>query len=205
MKAIEEYAVVCTTPPLFFWGGYDPVVKYYCSSSAIVTSAGLIFIDPLPLALEALKSLLSEASQPPAAIVLTSGNHQRWSSTLSQQLSLPLYAPIGAGEEIIASHFYQPGDQVMGLCSIALPGFGPGEAALLEESSRILILGDCLIPTEEGLMLLPKKYCEDRRLAVRSLARLKEVAPNILILAHGLPIVKNVAQRFIDVCLPIDF
>ena len=200
MKPIEEYSTITHLPQLFFWGDYDPAVKYHCSCSAIVTSAGLVFIDPLPLAPEVLQSLLEEASQPPAAILLTSGNHQRWSIVLAEQLSLPLYAPIGAGEEIVASHFYKPGDDVIGLRSIALPGFGPGETAFFKEHEKILILGDALIhDEEESLTILPKKYCEDRRLAIKSLARLKEMTPNIFLLAHGLPIVANAAQRLAEV------
>ncbi|MBX9577484.1 MAG: hypothetical protein K2W97_03280 [Chthoniobacterales bacterium] len=201
MKPIKEYSTICNAPQLFFWGGYDAAVKYDCSCSAIVTSAGLVFVDPLPLAPEALKSLLAEASMPPIAITLTSGNHQRWSVELAEQFSLPIYAPVGAGEEIIASHFYESGDNVMGLHSIALPGFGPGETAFCDEERGILILGDALINAgEEGLLVLPKKYCTDHRLAMKSLSKLKEVAPSILVTAHGLPIVGNVAERLANAC-----
>ncbi|MCX6957670.1 MAG: hypothetical protein NT164_03935 [Verrucomicrobiae bacterium] len=201
MKPIKEYSTVSNSPQLFFWGGYDAVVKYDCSCSAVVTSAGLVFIDPLPLAPEVLESLLVEASVPPAAVILTSGNHQRWSVELAEQLSLPIYAPVGAGEEIIAAHFYEPGDDVMGLHSIALPGFGPGETAFCDEERKILILGDTLINAgAAGLLLLPKKYCTDHRLAMKSLSKLKEIAPEILITAHGLPIVGNAAVRLANAC-----
>ena len=201
MKPIEEYSTICNSPPLFFCGGYDAAVKYECSCSVIVTSAGFVFIDPLPLALEALKSLLKEAVVPPAAILLTSGNHQRWSVKLGNQLSLPIFAPVGAGEEIIASHFYESGDNVMGLHSIALPGFGPGETAFCDQERKILILGDALINSgEEGLLVLPKKYCTDHRLAMKSLSKLKEITPEILITAHGLPIVGNAAKKLANAC-----
>ncbi len=201
MKPIEEYSTICNAPQLFFWGGYDAVVKYECSCSAIVTSAGLVFIDPLPLAPEVLKSLLEEASVPPVAVILTSGKHQRSSVELAEQFSLPIFAPVGAGDEIIAAHFYEPGDDVMGLHSIALPGFGPGETAFCDEERKILILGDTLINAgAEGLLLLPKKYCTDHRLAMKSLSKLKEIAPEILITAHGLPIVGNAAVRLADTC-----
>jgi hypothetical protein len=201
MKSIQEYSTITHSPPLFFWHDYDGQLKYECSCSSIVTSAGLVFIDPLPLAPEALKSLLGVASVLPVAILLTSSNHQRWSIELAGQLSLPLYAPVGVGDEIVASHFYQPGDAIMGLRSIGLPGFGPGETAFLEERGNVLILGDALINGgEEGLTILPKKYCEDHRLAMKSLKRLAGIAPQVLLTAHGLPIKNNAAARLQEAC-----
>jgi glyoxylase-like metal-dependent hydrolase (beta-lactamase superfamily II) len=201
MKPIEEYSTICNKPQVFFWGGYNAVVKYDCSCSTILTSVGLVFIDPLPLAPEALKTLLAEASLPAVAILLTSGNHQRWSLELAEQFSLPIFAPVGAGEEIIASHFYEPGDDVMGLHSIALPGFGPGETAFYDKGKKILILGDALINAgEEGLLMLPKKYCTDHRLAMKSLSKLQEMIPKILITAHGLPTTTNTSARLANAC-----
>lgn len=201
MKPIEEYSIICHAPQLFFWSDYDSKVKYECSCSAIVTSAGLVFIDQLPLTSEALSALLAEAKKPAVGIILTSGNHQRWSVELAEQLTLPIYAPVRAGEEIIASHFYEPGDEILGLSSIALPGFGPGETAFWSEEGKILILGDALTNAgEEGLLILPKKYCTNHRLAMKSLSRLDEFSPKILITAHGLPIINNTASKLRDAC-----
>lgn len=208
MKPIQEYSRVNNEPPLFFWSGYDSKVKYECSCSAIVTTAGLVFIDPLPLDAEALAALLAEATKPAVGILLTSGNHQRWSVELAEQLSLPIYAPVGAGEEIIASDFYEPGKEMFGLKSLPLPGFGPGETGFWHEEGKILILGDALTNAgEEGLLLLPKKYCTDHRLAMKSLSRLNDLIPQILVTAHGLPIVHHAPMPLIpsldgirDVC-----
>jgi len=182
MKPIKEYSLVSNSPPLFFWSGYDPEVKYECSCSAIITVAGLVFIDPLPLASEALVALLTEAMKPAVGILLTSGNHQRWSVELAEQLMLPIYAPVGAGEEIIAAHFYEP-----------------GETAFWDEEGKILILGDALTNAgEEGLLVLPKKYCTDHRLAMKSLTRLKNFLPEILVTAHGIPITNHAARKLVS-------
>ncbi len=201
MKPIQEYSLVATEPLLFFWSGYDAEVKYECSCSAIVTSAGLLFIDPLALAPEPLVALLAEARASAAGILLTSGNHQRWSIELATQLRLPIYAPVGAGEEIIATHFYEPGDEVMGLGSIALPGFGPGETAFWSAKGKILILGDAITNAqEEELLVLPKKYCTNHRLIAKSLSCLKEFAPSILVTAHGLPMTRHATTRLREAC-----
>ena len=197
MKPIDDYDCISSeAPSLFFWQGYDPSLKYVVSCSAIVTLAGLLLIDPLPLAEEPLAALVQEEGAAPAAIVLTSGNHQRHSLFFAKKYSIPIYAPAGAGEEIVADVWYQPGSDFLGLKSVALPGFGPGETALLDSTGKVLILGDALTNADgEGLLLLPKKYCENYAAAKKSLRALQEFSPTMLLTAHGLPIVTDASER----------
>ena len=197
MKPVPEYATV--RPGLFHWQGYEPAVKCDCSSTAIVTSSGLIFIDPIPLDEEALKEMVAESFSAPAAVVLTSGNHQRESLDLAKRLGIPLFAPEDAGEDIIADQRFRSGDSVAGMELIALPGFGPGETAFLHEGT--LIFGDALINLEpEGLRLLPEKYREDKKRSLRSLVALEELKPEVLLFAHGHPIIQSASSRLLG-CL----
>ena len=192
MKPVPEYSTV--RPGLFHWQGYEPAVKCDCSSTAIVTSAGLIFLDPIPLAEEALKDLVAESFSAPAAVVLTSGNHQRESLALGKRLGIPVFAPKEAGDDIVADQRFQSGELVAGMESIALPGFGPGETAFLHEGA--LIFGDALINLEpDGLRPLPEKYREDKKQSLRSLGGLKVLNPEILLFAHGNPIIQNASSR----------
>ena len=192
MKPVPEYCTV--RPGLFHWHGYEPAVKCDCSSTAIVTPAGLIFIDPIPLAEEALKDLVVESFSAPAAVVLTSGNHQRESLLLAKRFGIPVFAPFDAGDDIIADQRFRSGDPVAGMESIALAGFGPGETAFLH--SGVLILGDALINLEpEGLRLLPEKYREKKKQSLKSFAALKDIKPQVLLFAHGNPIPQDAARR----------
>jgi glyoxylase-like metal-dependent hydrolase (beta-lactamase superfamily II) len=192
MKPVPEYSTVM--PGVFQWQGYEPEVKCDCSSSALVTPAGLVFFDPIPLAEEALKDLVAESFSAPAAVVLSSGNHQRESLALAKRFGIPVFAPDHAGEDIIADQRFRSGDPVAGMESIALPGFGPGETAFLYEAT--LIFGDALINLEpEGLRLLPEKYREDKKQSLRSLESLKALKPQVLLFAHGHPIIQNAANR----------
>ena len=194
MKAVPEYSTI--RPGLFHWQGYEPEVKCDCSSTAIVTSAGLIFIDPIPLADEALTEMVGESFSAPAAVVLTSGNHQRESLALGKRFGIPVFAPKEAGDDIIADQRFRSGDPVAGMESIALPGFGPGEAAFLHDGA--LVFGDALINLEsEGLRLLPEKYREDSKQALRFLEALRQLKPEVLLFAHGDPITSNAAARLI--------
>jgi glyoxylase-like metal-dependent hydrolase (beta-lactamase superfamily II) len=188
MKPVPEYSTVRLG--LFHWQGYEPEVKCDCSSTAVVTPAGLIFIDPIPLAEEALKDLVVESFSAPAAVVLTSGNHQRESLALGKRLGIPIFAPEDAGDEIIADQRFLSGEPVAGMESITLPGFGPGETAFLYEGA--LIFGDALINLEpEGLRLLPEKYREDKKQSLRSLADLQDLKPQVILFAHGNPIAQD--------------
>jgi len=192
MKPVPEYYTV--RPGLFHWQGYEPEVKCDCSSTALVTSAGLIFIDPIPLADAALQDLVAESFSTPAAVVLTSGNHQRESLALAKRFGIPVFAPEKAGDDIIADQRFRSDDPVAGMESIALPGFGPGETVFLHEGA--LLFGDALINLEpEGLRLLPEKYRGDKKQSIRSLAALKGLKPRILLFAHGNPIIQNAATR----------
>ena len=169
-------------------------MKCDCSSTALVTPSGLIFIDPVPLAEEALKELVGESFSAPAAIVLTSGNHQRESLALAKRFGIPVFAPEDAGDDISADQRFCSGDPVAGMESIALPGFGPGETAFLHDGA--LVLGDALINLEpQGLRLLPEKYLEDKKQSLRSLAALGALKPQVLLFAHGHPIVDRAPER----------
>jgi len=199
MKPVPEYCTV--RPGLFHWHGYEPAVKCDCSSTALVTPAGLIFIDPISLAEEALKDLVAESFSAPAAVVLTSGNHQRESLALARRFGIPVFAPEDAGDDIIADQRFRSGEPVAGMESVAMPGFGPGETVFLYEST--LIFGDALINLEpEGLRLLPEKYREVKKQSLRSLEALKGLKPQILLFAHGHPIIQNATSRLAD-CIAI--
>jgi glyoxylase-like metal-dependent hydrolase (beta-lactamase superfamily II) len=192
MKPILEYTMV--RPGLFIWQGYEPRVKCDCSSTALVTLAGLVFIDPIPLAEEALKELVREAGSAPVAVVLTSGNHQRESLHLAKQLKIPIFAPRDGENELSAVQYFSPEEAVAGMQSIPLPGFGPGETAFYFKG--ILIFGDALIHLEpDGLRLLPEKYRLDKKLALSALDVLKKLTPEILLFAHGYPIVTQAGER----------
>lgn len=192
MKHVPEYSMV--RPGLFHWQGYEPEVKCDCSSTALVTPSGLIFIDPIPLVDAALKDLVAESFSAPAAVVLTSGNHQRESLAFAKRFGIPVFAPEDAGDDIIADQRFRSGNPVAGMESIALPGFGPGETAFIHEGA--LIFGDALINLEpEGLRLLPEKYREDKKQSLRSLAALAALNPQALLFAHGHPIVQNTGEK----------
>jgi len=180
---------------VFVWSDYEPEVRCECSGSALLLPDGILIIDPLPLELPARASLF--ASAPPLAILLTSGNHQRDSLAWAEQLSVPILAAFGAGEEVRADRWIHPGESPYpGLETIDLAGAGPGEIALLAHDGKTLVLGDAIINLgPDGPALLPPKYCLDPKAAKRSLHALGGLEPEVVLMAHGPPLVTRAAER----------
>jgi hypothetical protein len=182
---------------IFFWEAYDPAVKTNLSCCAVRTSEGLVFIDPIPLAREAMEELL--AFGPPAAVVLTSANHLRAGAEFRDRLRVPLLAHADALAELGLAEEkpLREGDLVAGELRVyEIEGAAAGEIALHSESTG-LHLGDALINVEPyGFALLPEKYCANQKTMLRSLRRLAGLEFASITFAHGIPIVARAREQF---------
>lgn len=177
---------------VFVWHGFNPVCKADCSSVAIQTPGGLVFIDPLPLEENALVRL--SATQKPVAVLLTNGNHERDTRRFVERFGIPLHAPEGAEIETPVTHRVRDGDVLFqSVKAIALPGAGPGETAYL--SSRTLVVGDAVIHHEGKLMPLFDQYCEDPQQLSKSLDALAAYAFDVVCFAHGPAITIDAQER----------
>jgi len=190
MACAEEFQTV--REDLFFWQAYDASVKVDLSCCARQTSRGLVFIDPIRLADEALDELT--ARRRPAAIVLTNGNHERAARDFRERFQIPIYAHrdalAGLGEVEL-----REGEALMDeLAVVELPGASPGEIAL--HGAGVLHVGDALIHLPPaGLGILPDKYCSDPKQLRHSLGKLLSFPFDALTFAHGLPLVTQARER----------
>lgn len=192
MKPVPEFHRV--TDDLFVWHGYNPECKTDCTSTALRTPEGFVLVDPVRLEEQALARMVGDHRI--AAVVLTSGNHQRGSLYEKERLDIPIYAPQGAIGEVPADFWYKDGDMILGALEVlALPGGALGESALLGQD--VAIVGDALVNLSE-LMLLPDKYCSDPAQLRESVARLAEREFDILCMAHGLPIIAGARAKVRD-------
>lgn len=180
---------------VFFWQAYDPAVKVDLSCCARRTESGLVFIDPIPLAQDALEKLC--ASCQPSGIVLTNGNHERAARKFRDRFQIPIWGHRDAQGELggCLDHLVEDGESIFGeLSVIALPGAGSGEVAL--HGGSFLHLGDALIHLPQtGLAVLPSKYCAHLKELRRSLRKLLSFQFEALTFAHGLPIIAHGFQR----------
>ena len=193
MPRADEFQQV--TDGLYFWQAYDPAVKVDLSCCARRTARGLVFIDPIPLAREALAELCEVAA--PAAIILTNGNHARAAAEYRKRFSIPIFAHTAAVAElgIPIDQEIADGETVLDEITVtALPGAAPGEIAL--HAGGVLHVGDALIHlAPHGFAPLPEKYCADAKEMRASLGKLLRFPFEVLTFAHGLPLVFQARQR----------
>jgi hypothetical protein len=194
MKAAPEFQIIRNG--LAFWQAYDPAVKTDLCCCAVETPEGLVFWDPVPLAADAMEDLL--AGRGPRAIVLTSGNHERNAVALARKYGVEIWASSGARGHVAATRWFEEGETVCGAEAMSLEGFAPGETAFWLDG--LMILGDALINVPpQGLSILPDKYCDDPKAGRRSLKKLLCYPVEILMFAHGLPLVSQAAERLAGV------
>jgi glyoxylase-like metal-dependent hydrolase (beta-lactamase superfamily II) len=195
MQPVAEIQHV--TSRLAVWQGFDPEVKTDLSSTAVATTPGLVIIDPVPLADDALAELVGHL--PVAAVVLTNGNHERAAAEFAERFSAPVLAHADAKGEITipVTRWLAEGDLVAdALRVIALPGAGAGEIALHDEAAGLLCIGDALVNLDAtGFTFLPEKYCADAKLLRASVKKLRGLTVQAVTFAHGLPVVQDAAKK----------
>ncbi len=181
MKPVPDFQRV--SDDVFVWHGFDSECQVECWSTAVRTPEGFALIDPVRLEEQALARMVGDDTV--AAVVLTSGNHERGSRYEMERLDVPILAPEGAG--VSADRSVRGGDVLFEtLRAVALPGGAPGETAFL--APGVLVLGDALVHLD-GLAILPDKYCEDAARLRESLRVLAGLDFDIACFAHGAPIV----------------
>jgi len=175
---------------LAVWHGFDPGLRCECGSTAVLTNAGWVIFDPLPLSGNGWEEILGVACV--RAIALTSGNHQRESLTLRKTLQTSIHAPESARGEIEADVWFNEGDNLSGFSLIDLPGAALGEAAWCD--GRHLVLGDALIHSDQ-LGFLPDKYCSNPSELRKSVRKLLDIEFDSVFFAHGLPLLSRAHEE----------
>ena len=192
VRAAEGHAVAAGVT---VWSAFDPSVKCDLWSTALATTEGLVFVDPIELADPELTELTDRCA--PHAIVLTNGNHARAAGAFRQRYGIPIWAPALAVDELglAVDRGFAEGDPLpAGLQATGLPAAGPGEVALFWNG--VLCFGDAVINFgSAGFSLLPAKYCAASRELPNELRKLLSYDAHILTFAHGAPIVQHARDR----------
>lgn len=182
---------------LYLWQAYSPKVKADLFSTVLVTPAGVLIVDPIPLA----ESAFGELQQIGAitGIIVTNSNHVRASQKFASRFSAPLFAHRDSlGEDKGPVTEVGDGDRICASVDVfAIAGAPRGEIALRYPSNDgTLIVGDALINFEPpGFSTLPKKYCSDEKEMRRSLRTLLAHKSERMLFAHGTPILSDATER----------
>jgi len=188
--------VVTVVPGIVHWTVQDDRISFRSDAYGVETPDGKVLIDPLPLSTEAGDSLGKVA-----AICLTEGQHQRSAWRLRKRLGVPVYAPEGAHDlDETPDHWYADGQELPGaLRAIDTPGFGTVHCALILERDTggpVLFSGDLVVREGSGAFgLIPDKYVDDPPGIRASVAKLLDLAPEILCPAHGAPAASGGGER----------
>ena len=202
MPVASEYADLTGpgTWTAYGWEAYDPISKVDLCASAVSLGGQLYFVDPFPLAKNALAELL--AGRTPAGIVVTNGNHARAAEEFRHRYRVPLAlhedARAETGLEPDVTIPREGGPIFNGAFeAIPLPGGAPGEVALYRsDAGGLLIVGDAIINLPSfPLALLPAKYCTDQKQLLRSMTPLLERPFSKMLFAHGEPLLANAHAR----------
>jgi Metallo-beta-lactamase superfamily len=170
---------------VWHWHVSDERIGGYISAAhAVRDGDGVVLIDPLPLAAEALFGL-GEVS----AICLTTSSHQRSAWRLRRELGARVWAPAASQEvEEEPDERYSEGDAMpAGMRAIFTPGAGTTQHSLLRD--RVLFTPDLFVrPPGEPLALIPAEYAHDPEQARRTAEKLLELDFDVLCTGHGAPV-----------------
>lgn len=169
------------------WSVYDDRIDHRSEAYAVAAGDGVVLIDPLPLADDALGTLGNVS-----AIVLTGGFHQRASWSLRERLGVPVHAPAGAaGLEKRPDRWYDDGQRPAGgLLALQRPGPTQPHCVLIRDRTApvVLFCADLLMRGADGpFRFVPREHQDDPEQTRRSVRDCLTLGADALCPAHGAP------------------
>ena len=87
------------------------------------------------------------------------------------------------------------GDEVFGLQVVDTPGHTPGHIAIFDTDSRVLVAGDALNSTIDGLKGPMSEFTVDMSTAAESVRKLAALEPQVILFGHGPPLQRDAAAE----------
>ena len=87
------------------------------------------------------------------------------------------------------------GQEVFGLHVVDTPGHTPGHIAVFDIDSRVLVAGDALINTIDGLKGPMPEFTVDMPTAEESVRKLAALEPQVILCGHGPPVQRDAAAQ----------
>jgi glyoxylase-like metal-dependent hydrolase (beta-lactamase superfamily II) len=174
-------------PGVWHWRIEDERINGFTSAAhAVASDHGVVLIDPLPLAPEALVSL-----GPVAAICVSAGVHQRSAWRFRRELAAEVWMPALSRQiDEEPDRRYGDGDVLPGgLRAIFTPGAGTTQHSFLLDEPSVLFTPDLLVRAPEGpLELTSAEFVHDPNEQRSTVERLLELDFAILCTSHGAPV-----------------
>ena len=186
------------TKSLFLWSSFHAQWKTDFDSYALKTPDGVLLVDPMKPAPAVIKKIRELGE--PCAILLTNAHHDRDADWFRKEYGIQIYAHQSAKSDcdtkidvLILDDETLPG----GVKAIHLPGSSASETAFYTKAGGgIVLTGDSILHLpDDGLSLLPEPYIEDRKQALKSLAKLLDLDFKVITFAHGEPLTENAKRQ----------
>lgn len=87
------------------------------------------------------------------------------------------------------------GEEVFGLRMVETPGHTPGHLAVFDTDSRVLVAGDAISNTIDGLQGPMSDFSGDMRTAEESVRKLAALEPEVILFGHGPPVQQDAAAQ----------
>ncbi len=87
------------------------------------------------------------------------------------------------------------GEEVFGLQIVDTPGHTPGHIAVFDTDSRVLVAGDAISNTINGLQGPMSEFTVDIRTAEESVRKLAALEPEVILFGHGPPVQQDAAAQ----------
>lgn len=184
-------------PGVWWWSGYSPGHRVDLGSHAVVSAAGWMILDPVPLAAPGRDRLLGALGPGPGVIVLTNENHARDAADWAARLGCPAYGPAALAAELPGLRpLPASGSPLDGWEAWPLDGGAPGEVAFALPERSLVVFGDAVVNLPgRGLELLPDKYCTDPARLRATLRRRLSREFDVALVAHGDPLLTAASAR----------
>jgi len=180
----KSTTITRTVAGFVHWKVHDDRLDFRSDAYGVPTPAGLLLIDPLPLAETALANLPEVAG-----ILLTAGCHQRAAWQLRDRLEAPVMAPEGAELDELPDAWLEDGSRPANdVTSRVVTGpSNPHLVILWESDPRVLFVGDLLMRDgdDSPFAPVPATHHEDYGATRLAVAGLLACAPDWLCPAHG--------------------
>jgi glyoxylase-like metal-dependent hydrolase (beta-lactamase superfamily II) len=188
-SAVAEQAEE-VVPGVWSWSVHDDRIDFVSTAHAVAAVDGVVLIDPLPLAADALAGLGDVT-----AICLTAGTHQRSAWRYRRELGAPVHAPALSRQiDEEPDERYGDGDELPGgLQAFFTPGAGTTQHTfVLDREGGIAFVPDLLVHVPgRGLRITSDEYVHDPAEARKSIRKLLELPFSVLCLDHGEPLMDD--------------
>ena len=177
---------------VFTWSWFSAEKRFNFNGHLLKTEHGVVMVDPVALT-EGDLAYIDAAGLKPDALVITNRNHLRTREDVLArwEIKTVLHEAEVAQAGVPADWVVEDGDDVYGLKVVHVPGKSPGEIALFWPERRALLVGDALIAPYGKIKTVPEEKMDDPALLKRSLAGLKTLDFDVLLVGDGDPVLSG--------------